>query len=268
MPETTPEYDFRGRTVVDSQGEKIGKVDELYYDEEGGQPEWALVNTGLFGTKKTFVPIKGASRTGEDVGVGVTKAQVKDAPRIDADQELSEAEERRLFEHYGVPYTTEGSTTAKGAPRGGKSGAPRGGQSGAPREGQRGTGEAMTRSEEELQVGTEQREAGRARLRKYVVTEQVQKTVPVRREEVRVEREPITDENREQAMSGAEISEDEHEVALHEEEVVVEKRTVPKERVRMTKDTHEDEREISEEVRKEQIEVDDSQKGRKGQKRR
>ncbi len=76
----------------------------------------------------------------------------------------------------------------------------------------------MTRSEEELRVGTEKREAGRARLRKYVVTEQVQKTVPVRREEVRVEREPITDANREQALSGADITEGEHEVVLHEEE--------------------------------------------------
>jgi hypothetical protein len=101
---------------VDSQGEKIGKVDELYHDEAGGQPEWALVNTGLFGTKTTFVPIKGATPTGEDVQVPVTKDQVKDAPRIDADQELSEQEERRLFEHYGVPYTTEGSTTAQAPP--------------------------------------------------------------------------------------------------------------------------------------------------------
>jgi len=246
VPETTEAYDFRGRTVLDSQGEKIGKVDELYFDEEGGQPEWALVNTGLFGTKKTFVPIKGASPTGEDLQVAVTKDQVKDAPRIDADQELSEQEERRLFEHYGVPYTTEGSTTAQGQPQG---------RSEPSREtGRRGGGEAMTRSEEELRVGTQKREAGRVRLRKYVVTEQVQQTVPVRREEVRVEREPITEANREQALSGAEITEDEHEVVLHEEEPVVEKRTVPKERVRLDKDTVTDERQISEEVRKEQIE--------------
>ncbi len=249
MPETTEAYDFRGRTVLDREGEKIGKIDELYFDDDGGQPEWALVNTGLFGTKKTFVPIKGASPTGEDLRVDVTKAQVKDAPSIDADEELSEAEERRLFEHYGVPYTTEGSTTATGTPQGG------GGQvSGRGRDDAIGGDDAMTRSEEELRVGTEKREAGRARLRKYVVTEQVQKTVPVRHEEVRVEREPITDANRDQALSGAEITEDEHEVVLHEEEPVVEKRTVPKERVRLEKDTVVDEREVSEEVRKERIE--------------
>jgi uncharacterized protein (TIGR02271 family) len=114
----------------------------------------------------------------------------------------------------------------------------------------------MTRSEEEIKVGTAQRERGRARLRKYVVTEQVQQTVPVRREEVRVEREPISEGNVDQALAGPDISEEEHEVVLHEEEVVVEKRTVPKERVRMEKDTVTGEAQISEQVRKEQIEAE------------
>ena len=90
----------------------------------------------------------------------------------------------------------------------------------------------MTRSEEELHVGTASREAGRARLRKYVVTEKVQRPFRSSREEVRIEREPITDANVDAAMSRrATISEEEHEVVLHEEEPVVEKRTVPKERV-------------------------------------
>ena len=118
------------------------------------------------------------------------------------------------------------------------------------------TDEAMTRSEEELKVGTAERESGRARLRKYVVTEQVTQTVPVKREEVRLEREPITDGNVDQALDGPEISEEEHEVVLHEEEPVVEKRTVPKERVRMEKESVTDEAQVSEEVRKEQIEAD------------
>ena len=118
------------------------------------------------------------------------------------------------------------------------------------------TDDAMTRSEEELRVGTAERESGRARLRKYVVTEEVQQTVPVRREEVRVEREPITDGNVDQAVDGPEISEEEHEVVLHEEEPVVEKRTVPKERVRMEKDSRTDDVEVSEEVRKERIDAE------------
>jgi len=120
----------------------------------------------------------------------------------------------------------------------------------------------MTRSEEELRVGTTRRETGRARLHKYVETETVQQTVPVEREEVRVEREPITDENIEQAMRGPDISEAEHEVTLHAEEPVVEKRTVPKERVRLDKETVSDEETVNQEVRKEQIEGDAEAEGR------
>jgi uncharacterized protein (TIGR02271 family) len=112
----------------------------------------------------------------------------------------------------------------------------------------------MTRSEEELNVGTREREAGRLRLRKWVETEPVQTTVEVRREKARIEREPITDANVGDAMDGPAISEEEHEVVLHAEEPVVEKRVVPKERVRATTETVTDEAEISEQVRKERIE--------------
>ncbi len=118
---------------------------------------------------------------------------------MEDDGELSEQEEQRLFEHYGVPYTTQGSTTAQGAPQTGQQ--PAGdettgrsedrGSAGRDTSGPK-TDDAMTRSEEELRVGTREREAGRARLRKYVVTENVTKTVPVSHEEVRIEREPIT----------------------------------------------------------------------------
>jgi uncharacterized protein (TIGR02271 family) len=115
----------------------------------------------------------------------------------------------------------------------------------------------MTRSEEELRVGTTSRERGRVRLRKYVTTEQVQQTVPVQRERVRVEREPITDANVDAATSGPEISEEEHEVILREEEPVVHKRVVPKERVRLGKDTVTDQEQVTEQLRKEQIDLDD-----------
>jgi uncharacterized protein (TIGR02271 family) len=261
MTQFTEAYDFRGRTLVDRDGEKIGTVDEVFADQEGGQPEWALVHTGLLGTKKNFVPLRGASHDGEDVRVTVDKQAVKDAPGIDADQQLAEAEERQLFEHYGVPYTTEGSTTARGVAGAGDY-APEGGDGAEGAVGHDVSGpttdDAMTRSEEELRVGTRETESGRVRLRKYVVTEEVQQTVPVRREEVRVEREPITDANVDEAMAGPEISEEEHEVVLHQEEAVVEKRAVPKERVRLDKDTITEEEQISEEVRKEQIDVDDA----------
>jgi uncharacterized protein (TIGR02271 family) len=256
MPELTDAYQWQGRTMVGSDGDKIGKISEIYEDPQTGKPEWATVTSGLFGSKSNFVPIAGAAPDGEDVRAQVTKDQVKDAPGVEADGELSEQEERRLFEHYGVPYTTEGSTTAQGTPAG--QGAPaegRGESAGRDTSGPE-TDDAMTRSEEELRVGTTQREAGRARLRKHVVTEMVTKTVPVQREEVRIEREPITDANRDQAMSGAEISEEEHEVVLREEEPVVEKRVVPKERVSLGKETVSEEREVSDEIRKEQIETD------------
>ena len=114
----------------------------------------------------------------------------------------------------------------------------------------------MTRSEEELRVGTTERESGRVRLRKYIVTDEVTQTVPVKREEVRLEREPITDANIGDATSGPELSDEEHEVVLHEEEVVAEKRVVPKERIRMDKDVEVEERTVSEDVRREEIEVD------------
>lgn len=259
MPEMTDAYEWHGRNIVGSDGEKIGKLSEIYDDPETGKPEWATVSSGLFGTKSNFVPLAGASASGEDVRVRVTKDQVKDAPGVETDGELSEQEEQRLFEHYGVPYTSAGSTTAQGAPGAGQLGTG-GSQAGDGRGGQDISGpttdDAMTRSEEELRVGTAEREAGRARLRKYVVTEMQTRTVPVRHEEVRVEREPITESNRDAALDGQEISEEEHEVVLHEEEPVVEKRAVPKERVRLNTETVTEEREVSEQVRKEQIETE------------
>jgi uncharacterized protein (TIGR02271 family) len=191
----------------------------------------------------------------------VTKDQVKDAPGVEADGDLSEQEERRLFEYYNVAYTTAGSTTAEGRPGAGERGQTGRGTVGRDVSGPE-TDEAMTRSEEELRVGTLEREAGRARLRKYVVTESVTKTVPVQREEVRVEREPITDANRDEAMSGADVSEEEHEVVLYEEEPVVEKRVVPKERVRLDKETVSEQREVTEEVRKEQIDTEGLEQAR------
>ena len=242
----THEYDWHGRTLKDRNGDKIGTIDALYLDQQTDKPEWALVNTGLFGSKSSFVPLAGAAPRGEDVVVKVEAQQVKDAPKMDPDEQLSEQQEAELFRHYGIDYTAEGSVTATDDARGAV-----GHDTSGPT-----TDNAMTRSEEELRVGTAKQERGRARLRKYVVTEEVQQTVPVQREEVRIEREPITGENVDRAVSGPEISEEEHEVVLHEEQPVVEKRTVPKERVRLDKETVVDEQTVSEELRKEQIEAD------------
>jgi uncharacterized protein (TIGR02271 family) len=256
MTAMTEAYTWQGRDLLGADGEKIGEVKEIYEDSATGKPEWALVSAGFFGTRSHFVPLAGASPQGESVRTTVTKDQVKAAPSIEGDGKLSEADERRLFEHYGVPYTEEGSVTAEGAPGAGTGSGMSGGASEGHDTSGPNTDDAMTRSEEELRVGTASQERGRARLRKYVVTENVETTVPVQREEVRIEREPITDANVDQALDGPEISEEEHEVVLHEEEPVVEKRVVPKERVALRKDTVTDERQVSEQVRKEQIESD------------
>ncbi|GAA3274347.1 PRC and DUF2382 domain-containing protein [Streptomyces labedae] len=133
--------------------------------------------------------------------------------------------------------------------------------------GARGTDDAMTRSEERMHVGVERHESGRARLRKYVVTEEVQQTVPVRHEEVRVEREPITDANRDDALSGPAFKEDQHEVTLHEERPVVTTEAVPVERVRMTTEETVTNETVRGRVRKERIEAETEmtdESGRKG----
>jgi len=224
-----------------------------------------------------LVPLANASFDGEALKVPYSKDQVKNAPHQDPAQELSPAQEAEIFEHYGVPYGGETVTAQPGgqgkqesAQTGGKgkqesgqqesgkqeSGQQEAGQRGGPGQDTSGpnTDKAMTRSEERLHVGTEQTHGGTAQLRKYVVSEDVTKTVPVRHEEVRVEREPITDANRGEAMSGGELTEEEHEVTLHAEKPVVEKETVPVERVRLGTETVTEEQTVNETVRKEQIE--------------
>ena len=241
---------WQGRTMVDPAGDKLGTIDAIYLDDETGQPEWALVYTGLFTAKTTFVPLAQAQDTGDSVQVPYDKQQVTDAPSMEADGQLSQDEEAELYRHYGLDYSEHRSDSGLPAGTDDTVGRDTSGPT---------TDQAMTRSEEELRVGTETRERGRARLRKYVTTETQQVTVPVQREEVRVEREPITDANLDAATSGPAISEEEHEVTLREEEVVVDKRAVPRERVRLDTETVTDERQVSEEVRKEQIEVDGDQ---------
>jgi uncharacterized protein (TIGR02271 family) len=257
MPDVDTVRAWQNATMLDRDGDRIGNIDAIYVDDQTGQPEWALVNTGFFGTRSTFVPIAQAAARGDQVQVPYEKQLVKDAPNMDPDGHLSEQEEQELWRHYGLEYgTTTGYVDADRDTttddRDGTVGRDVSGPT---------TDHAMTRSEEELQVGTETRERGRARLRKYVTTETQQVTVPVSREEVRVEREPITDANLDAATSGPDLSEEEHEVTLREEEVVVGKRAVPRERVRLDTETVTDERQVSEEVRKEQIEVDGDDRG-------
>src|SRR3712207_5068684 len=102
---------YRGQNLNDSSGEKIGKIEEIYLDAETNQPEWALVNTGLFGTKHSFVPLQQASREGDGVRVPYDKATIKDAPKMDPDGRLSQQEESQLYQHYGLEYSEVRSDT-------------------------------------------------------------------------------------------------------------------------------------------------------------
>src|SRR5215204_4923755 len=95
----------RGEDLYDTTGEKIGKVEEIYLDAQSGEPEWALVNTGMFGTKSSFVPLQGASQNGDTLQVPYDNAQVKDAPKVDPDGELSQSQESELYAHYGLDYS-------------------------------------------------------------------------------------------------------------------------------------------------------------------
>jgi uncharacterized protein (TIGR02271 family) len=283
-----------GTTAYDRDGDRLGKVGAVYFDDRTDQPTWITVQTGLFGTKETFVPVQGADVSGDRVTLAYDKSTIKAAPNIAEDGHLTPQEEETLYRHYGVDYgagyqesgyseTTTGTAGTAGvagvAGVGGLDGDRD--NDGIPDrlEGRRDrdndgvyddvqgrtvghdtsgptTDQAMTRSEEQLRVGTESREVGRARLRKYVVTEQQQVTVPVSREEVRLEREPITDANRGAAYDGPAISEEEHEVVLHAERPVIETEAVAVERVRLDKETVTENETVRGTVRKEEIELD------------
>ena len=258
--------DFDGN-VVAPDGSKIGGIGQVYLDDQTGDPSWVTAKTGFFGTGQSFVPLEGASLQGRNIQVAYDGDKVKGAPRVDDDGALSPQEEDELYSYYGVgSQSTVTGTTGRDVSdrdvtdrdttdRDLTATTGRTEQVGHDTSGPT-TDDAMTRSEERLQVGTQSREAGRARLRKYVVTENVTQTVPVSHEEVRIEREPITDANVGDATSGPAISEEEHEVVLHEERPVVAKETVPVERVRLDKETVTEQETVSEDVRKEQIDTD------------
>jgi uncharacterized protein (TIGR02271 family) len=249
-----------GKTVTGPDGSSIGKIKDVYEATDGGGGTFATVTTGLFAGGASFFPLDAADLQGDSVVVPYTKDFIKDAPRVENDEELTAPEEQRLFEY----YSRGGATTATTATTGFTGEAGTQGYTESEFDNRQTVGHdtsgpttdnAMTRSEEQLRVGTERVEAGRARLRKYIVTETETRTVPVSHEEIRVEREPITDANMPNAMAGPAISEEEHEVVLTAEKPVVAKEAVPVERVRLDTETVTDQVQVSEEIRKEQIDV-------------
>jgi uncharacterized protein (TIGR02271 family) len=243
---TALEDRFAGYEVYDPSGEKIGKVDDLFVDESDN-PEYIGVKMGFLGTKSTLIPWEAVRRTddeGRRIEVSVDKETAKDGPTFDDDREITPEFEAQVYSYYGLQRAT--TTEERGAYEAHQGAVP--------------TGEdelRVQRTEEELRAGTREREAGAVRVRKRVRTDRERMEVPTRREEVYVDRVPVDRET-----SEANIDDEEIRVPLTEEEVVVEKRPVAKEEVRIRKEVVEDTEVVEEDVRREEIEIDDESTGR------
>jgi len=237
-----------GGTVVGANGTPLGEVVDIYVDDETSEAEWATVAMSGGGDVR-FVPLAGARADREHLVVAWDEHVVRNAPALPYDGALTEEDEEQLYRHYDLSPAYR--RAAGGAPEFAEGSAAYASPAAAETE-----EAAVVRAEEELRVGKVQREAGRVRLRKWVETEHVSEVVPVSREEVRVERQPINAANVDQALAEAEIGEAEHEFVLHEEQVAAAKVTVPKERVRVEKSVVTENQPIEEALRKERVTVE------------
>lgn len=274
-------HDLANATAYDRNGDKLGSVKEVYINDASGQPDFVEVGHGLFGMSSSVVPLRGHQLAGEELRLAFTKDRISDAPDFHSDEHLSESDQQTIYRHYGLEGTDNIETyesdirdhqrgTAGFA--GGAAGA-----GGAVHDRDRvdatdavdtathTDGDSITRSEERLNVDKERVSAGQVRLRKYVVHDTETVEVPVQREEVRVERTPI-DPDAAAAHRGGELHDEEASVTLSEERVVVNKETVPVEEVRLEKETVRDTEVVSEDVAREEIDVDgDITRGRDGE---
>ena len=229
----------RGLPVYAADGGKIGEVEAIYFAEDSRRPEWLGIGTGFLGMKRVLVPAQTAEIDAESVRVPYDKEHVKDAPDFDEDVVLR-GEAHDLYAYYGLGG---GGQTLPAADRY------------LERDEKRGNEGEITRSEEELQVGKRDVERGQLKVHKWVETDQVDVPVEVQREKARVYREPVNEPTGERA-----IGEDSMEVTLREEEPVVQKQAVAKERIGIDKEVETEERTVSDEVRKERIDIDDETK--------
>lgn len=241
-----------GADAYGSDGSKIGKIGQVFLDDRTGEPVFATVHTGLLSTSENYVPLDQAVFVAGRVELGFDSKLVKGAPSLSPDDgHLTPDEEQALYDYYGLSYVGEEQTAYSGqhvldettvntvteAP----------------------PDDAMTRSEEQLHVGKRREVTGRARLRKYVVTENVTITVPVRREKAVLESVPIGEDDAgvdsADIIEGAVLSDEQPEIILREEVPVVETVVQPVERVRLGTEEYVEDETVTEEVRKEQIEV-------------
>ena len=275
---TALEDQYAGYEVYDRNGEKIGKVDDLFVDEND-RAEYIGVKMGFLGLEGTsLIPweLTKGDKEGRRIEVSVEKAQVKEGPSFNDDEDITPQYENEVRSHYGLgamqgaadrgaygDYYADKEREGEVGP-GVKMGDTETGEfrgHGRNQEGVNQPGDDLEdedelrvqRVEEELRAGTREREAGAMRVRKRVRTDREQLRVPTRHEEVSVERVPV--EGRE--ASEAEIGEDEVTMPVTEEEVVVEKRPVVKEEIRVRKDVVEDEEVVEEDVRREEVDVED-----------
>jgi uncharacterized protein (TIGR02271 family) len=242
--------ELHGAPVYDQAGDKIGKVEEIYYDEDTNQAEWIGIGTGFFGMKRVLVPVDGAQISEDGVTVPYDKDMVKDSPDIDSDP-IDPGAEQSLHAYYGTTHDTSPYSQTKD--RAQVAGTDR--QTGL----ENADEQSLTRSEEELRVGKRSVDAGSVRLRKWVETVPVQSDINLTRETVQVDREPV-----DQVVSGAEIGEQTIEIPLRDEEAVVDKQVVAKERISLDKNVEERTETVSDEVRKERVDVDGTDDDRSG----
>jgi stress response protein YsnF/sporulation protein YlmC with PRC-barrel domain len=268
-----------GAEIIGGDGEKLGTVAGVYFDNDTDQPEWVAVRSGLFGLNESLVPLATAELRGDVLQVPFDKEQLKRAPHHEPGRELSPQDEIDLFRHYGISYDTWADTQPPHATTSGTIASSPDEELDLPGDV---TDQAMTRSEEQLRVHTESRAVGRVRLRKHIVTEYQQITVPVRREEIRIEREPVAeaatfadgdagsvgagsidksvadhvDPGTSRRVDVADVGDDEKEIILYAERPVVRTETVAVERIRVGRRSVTEQKTVGGEVRREEIEVD------------
>jgi uncharacterized protein (TIGR02271 family) len=237
---TAIEDRFAGYEVYDQSGSKIGKVDDLFVDESDN-PEYIGVKMGFLGTSSTLIPWQLATvdEASGRIDVSVDKETAKNGPAFDDDREITPEFEQQVYSYYGL-------SRSSGSESSGSYEAYQGAETTEEDE------LRVQRTEEELRAGTREREAGALNVRKRVRTDREQIEVPTRHEEVSVERVPVDG-----AATEAEIGDDEVSIPVTEEEVVVEKRPVAKEEIRVRKDVVEDTEVVEEDVRREEVDIDD-----------
>ncbi|GAA1430989.1 PRC and DUF2382 domain-containing protein [Microlunatus lacustris] len=249
-----------GREVYGPDGDKIGKAGRVFVDDHTGRPKWVSVETGLFGTHDTYIPVDRATFDGDRLTVPYAKGQVKGAPALGGGDHLSPDDEATLDRYYrgqGDDQSDARAGVTGDRERFGDDRTTEGAGHVDVRDDRSGDDDAMTVSEEQLAVSTRSVATERVRLRKHVVTEEVTLTVTLRKERFTVEREPVAEGDVGDHVGSTDFAGFDQEIVLYEEVPVVEKVLRPVERIRLGTEVTTEQRTVSDEVRKERVEVDE-----------